>query len=124
MGTVETKFDMALSLTISVAKGMITLDDILNWISNYYSGTVTQLVLWDLTEADLSEITITELKEVAATVKKRYYLRRGGKTAIVSKGGIEYGIGRVLQDFAKKEGVEIEYMCFRDMLKAKEWLGG
>jgi len=123
MGSIETLFDMPLGLTISVTRGLIKLEDVLNWISNYYSGTVTQLLLWDLTEADLSEITITELKEIAAAVKKRDYLRPSGRTAFFSKGGIEYGIGRIFQEYAVMEGVESEYMSFRDMSEAKKWLG-
>jgi hypothetical protein len=123
MRSIETNFDMPLGLTENVAKGVIKLEDILNWVSNYYSGTVTQLMSWDLTEADLSEITITELKEIVAVVKKKYYLRQNGKTAIVSNGAIEYGIGRIFQGFAETEGIEFEYKVFRKMSEAKEWLG-
>jgi ribosome biogenesis protein Nip4 len=123
LGSIETTKDMSLDVTVNIAKGMMTAADILNWISDYYSGTVTQLILWDFTEANLSDISKEEFEEIAVAAKKRSYVRAGGKTAFVFSEDLGYGIGRMYQALSELEEIEYECMGFRKIEEAKKWLG-
>lgn len=123
MGTVETSKEMPSGLTINIAKGEIKLEDLLNWISSYYSGITTKYILWDFNEADLSNITTEEIRKIAKEVKKKSDIRAGGKTALVFNGDLDFGLGRMYEAFAEIEGIKFESMSFQNIAEARKWLG-
>ncbi|MBW2334819.1 MAG: hypothetical protein JRF06_06940 [Deltaproteobacteria bacterium] len=123
MGSIETTKDISSELTINIAKGKIMAEDLLNWVSDYYSGTVTKLILWNCIEADLSNITSEEFEKIARLVKKRSDIRKSGKTAFVFNRDVEFGLGRMYEALSKIEDIQSENKTFRDMTEAKKWLG-
>ena len=124
MGTIETTYDLPNDLTVAKATGKMTSDDFKEWAEEYYVGDkITSLHLWDVTEADLSEITIEEIKEDAKRTKLLAGVRNGGKTAIVTHKDLEFGISRMSQAHHEIEVESIEYQTFRSIDEAKEWLG-
>lgn len=123
MGTIKTTKDIAKDLTCNVAEGLITLADCLNWFETYYSGAVTQMVLWDFTKADMTEITSEEYIKIAEALKIKSHSRAGGKTAYLAIGDLDYGLGRMFQALTEFEGLEFECRAFRKMTEAKKWLG-
>ncbi|MFC1884548.1 hypothetical protein ACFL2O_07245 [Thermodesulfobacteriota bacterium] len=123
MGTIKTTKDMSLNLTINLAEGIILYDDMSTWITEYYSGTVTNLILWDFREADLSKIKTEEFAELARLIKRKADLRQGGKTALVFKRDLEFGLGRMFEVFSELEDLSFEFMSFRSIEEAREWLG-
>ena len=122
MGKIETKYDLAKALTIIKAVGKMKADDFHEWTANYYTGTVTSLALWDLTEADLSEIQTEDLRNDAEHTKALAEIRKGGKTAIVSANSLEYGLSRMLETFYDMEEVPFEIQVFHTINEAMEWL--
>jgi pyruvate formate-lyase activating enzyme-like uncharacterized protein len=125
MGTIETKYDLTKDLTIIKATGKMKADDFHEWTANYYSGdNVTSLHLWDVTEADLSEIRIGDIQEDAKHTKRlAANLRKGGKTAFVTHKDLEYGISRMSEAHSEMAIESIEYQTFRTLNDAMEWLG-
>ncbi len=122
MGSIETSKEISSGLTVNIATGKIAAEDILNWVLEYYSGNSTKFILWDFTEADLSNITSEEFRGIASEVKKRSEIRMDGKTALVFGRDLEFGLGRMFQAFSEIEGVLFEYMSFRDIVEARKWL--
>ena len=61
----------------------MTANDLIDWGYNYYSRNVAALILWDLTRANLSELTSDEIRMIAALATKMANVRHGGKTAFV-----------------------------------------
>jgi hypothetical protein len=123
MGTIKTSTDMSLNLTINIAEGIILIDDLSAWVTEYYGGTVTEFVLWDFTEADLSKITTGEFIKLVELVKNKSNLREGGKTPLVFKKDSGFGLGRMFEVYSELEGMKFEFMSFRSMKKARKWLG-
>lgn len=124
MGSVETTYDLTKDLTIVKAKGKMKVQDLLNWIAEYYSGKVTALILWDLTEADIGDVSVDQLREVAKEARKKADLRRGGKSAFVFSRDLGFGLGRMFEAFLEgNEGSPVRYKSFRDINEAREWLG-
>ena len=123
MGTIETKYDLSSDLTIITAKGRMQPADFREWTAAYYSGEATSLALWDLTNADLSEIRTEDLQSDAAHTKSVADVRKGGKTAIVSGNSLEYGLSRMLTTFYEFEQVPFEVQVFESMEEAAKWLG-
>lgn len=121
MGKIETKYDLTQDLTIIKAVGKMKADDFHEWTASYYTGTVTSLALWDLTEADLSEIQTEDLRNDAEHTKTLAEVRKGGKTAIVSANSLEYGLGRMLETFYDMEDVPFEIQVFHTINEAMEW---
>ena len=123
MGYIETRRDITSGLTISVARGDFISGDLLDWVNDYFSGDITQFILWDFTEANITKIPLKEFKIIAHEVKTRSCAMMGGKTALVFRGDVGYGIGRMFEAFTEFEGVKSEYRSFRNTREAKEWLG-
>ncbi len=123
MGTISAKYDRAKDLTIVTAKGVITADDLLDWGNNYYEGQITSLILWDVTNADLSSLQADQLREIAENMSRISEVRKGGKTAFVYDKPLEYGIGRMFQAYSEIEDMPFEVQSFQSFDEAKAWLG-
>jgi len=125
MGTIETTYDRSRDLTLVKAIGRMTADNFQEWTANYYAGaeSVTSLVLWDLTQADLLEINTDHLRDDATLTKRLSDRRKGGKTAIVTGTALEYGLSRMLEAFYDIESVLFEVRVFHTIDNAMEWLG-
>ena len=123
MGSIATKFDLANDLTIITAVGKMKPIDFQEWTDSYYNNRVTRLALWDLTQADLSEIKAEDLRNDAARTKALADARRGGKTAIVSGNNLAYGLSRMLEVFYDLEDIPFDVQVFRNIEDAQVWLG-
>ncbi len=123
MGIISATHDTEKDLTIVTAEGVITADDLLDWGNNYYEGQITSLVLWDVTNADLSKLQADQLREIAEHMRRISGARRGGKTAFVYDKPLDYGIGRIFQAYSEMEDMPFEVQSFQSLDKAREWLG-
>ena len=123
MGSISAQYDPEIDLTIVTAKGMITADDLLDWGNRYYKGPITQLILWDVTNADLSALQADQLKQIAENMSRISEARRGGKTAFVYDKPLEYGIGRMFQAYSEMEDMPFKVQSFQSFDEAREWLG-
>ena len=123
MGIISATYDTEKDLTIVTAEGVITADDLLDWGNNYYEGQITSLILWDVTDADLSKLQADQLSEIAEHMSRISGARRGGKTAFVYDKPLEYGIGRIFQAYSEMEDMPFEVRSFQSFDKAREWLG-
>ncbi len=110
-------------LTIVTAAGRMKPVDFQEWTASYYRGRVTSLTLWDLRQADLSEIKAEDLRKDAIHTRNMAVVRKGGKTAIVSGDALAYGLSRMLETFYELENVPFDMEVFRDVEEAKSWLG-
>ena len=45
------------SLTILTVSGVVTCEDVIHALEDFYENDVTQNLLWDYTDADVSKIT-------------------------------------------------------------------
>jgi len=124
MGSIETTYDLPNDLTIIKATGRMVADDIFSWSADYYTnGEITTLHLWDITEADLSQITPEHIIEDSRRTARMTQVRRGGMTAVVaSMNTLEFGLSRMSEALHEIELVPIEYRLFTSMNEAMEWL--
>ena len=127
MGIIETTYDRARDLTIVKATGKMTAEDHREWIKAYYSGTVevTSRILWDVREADFSEIARQDIIDHVKLAKRPIAdARQGGKTAVlIDKDMLGFGLSRMREIYFEMEGVPVAMQTFTDIDKAREWLG-
>ena len=123
MSYIETKIDEEKDLTIQMVVGPVSLQDACDELDRYYAGPFTKLILWDLTRAGISSYKTEHIIALVRKVKQYHHLRKGGKTAMVISKDLNYGLTRMYQAHAEGEELDFEIRVFRDMEKAKEWLG-
>jgi len=126
MGSIETKYDLSRDLTIATATGKMTADDHREWIKYYYDGgTITSLILWDVREAEFSEILNQDiLDHVKETKQLIADVRKGGKTAVViNKDMLGLGLSRMRENYFELEELPVAMRTFTNIDEAKEWLG-
>lgn len=125
MGTIETHIDPEIDLTIHTASGVISPDEILRKIRSYYEeGEVTRLLMWDLTDADVRNISASDVQAFVDLTNALTEPRTGGKTALVVATSLAYGMGRMYElskDAFDERG--IGHGTFHDRKAALEWLG-
>lgn len=123
MAEVVTFIDKRIDLTTVVAKGVVTAEDILDWVDEYYDNDVTRLMLMDYTEADVSSMNSEVLFAINKRVKTRCEGRIGGKTALLFATEYDFGTGNMYSSLADIEVLPIQYKAFKELGQAKKWLG-
>ena len=123
METIKTTQDRIADLTTITARGKITATTLMKWISGYYAGTVTNFHLWDFTEADLSEITLEESRQILVTIKAKNHSRPDSKSALVFSSDLMLGLGKNFESYSNIDNAPVYFRSFLDMEEAKKWLG-
>ena len=123
MGSITATQEREKDLTVVKATGALSAKDFQNWMVAYYAGQVTGLILWDLTEADLSAVTDAEVEAIAGQTQQISAQRRGGKTAFVFDRSLEHGLGRMLAAYVRIENLPFDVLAFQNLKDAREWLG-
>jgi hypothetical protein len=84
-------------LTIYTCEGIILAKDVLQAIDEFYQGTITRNVLWDLLEADLNQVSSKEVQLIATRVAEHAPDKKGGRTAIVAFKTLALGLSRMYE---------------------------
>jgi hypothetical protein len=120
----EKDIDISKQLTSFVGKGELSFEEISKNIECFYDNDPTANVLWDLSEALASNITPSQVNQIANMLKKLRDKKRDGKTAIVSPIDSTFGVARMLQTLTEVPDVPemIDMRVFREMNEALQWL--
>lgn len=116
--------DEARDLTAHLCEGRVAIEEIAETIRKFYSGVPTRHVLWDLTEADVSDIHSSQIESLADLVKSIAHSRSGGKTALVAASDLSFGLSRVYQALAEITDQASELQVFRSVEEARAWIAG
>lgn len=119
----EIKTAISGELTMQKIIGTLTLNELLDSISEFYAGKPTQNIVWDLTDASLRRLKFEDLERLAAFAIQFSPLRAGGKTAIVAPGDLGYGLGRIVDSLAESRNTPVATYTFRQAGDAAKWLG-
>ena len=109
-------------LTIMVVHGQITADMIIAALVGFYEGAFTSRLIWDYTDADLTEVQNDELRQISSVAVSYAHLRKEGQTAIVMPETLGFGLGRMYEIICENNESPIHYNVFKDIEKAREWL--
>jgi hypothetical protein len=122
MGEIQTVVDRDNHLTLNTATGKITMDDMIQAAEGYLSEPPTSRVLWNLLEADGSEISSEEFERLSQVVSQRPVASMKRKIAVVVSRKLGYGLSRIFQIHAEISGVQAEYHIGYDLDEAMAWL--
>ncbi len=125
---IKTVLDTDKDVTIHIASGDLTFDEIAKAITLFYENPkMPEKVIWDGRHASLKNFTSSELEKIA-TYPLRFNTEKtkikGGMRAIVAPRDLDYGLSRVIQMFTGIAGEELPYeiKVFRSMEEATKWI--
>ncbi len=110
------------ALTEFHCSGELTIDEVKDAIEDFYRGTPTRNVIWELTAANISTIRAQDVRGVAIFAREAAHSRPGGKTALVGDKDTTFGISRMYQSFAELAGQESNIQIFRTRDEALAWV--
>ena len=109
-------------LTIHICSGIILKQELIDDVKALYDSVTTPNHLWDIIDADFSQITGVDLEGVAKFAKQYAPTRIGGRTAFVTTTDLGFGLARMYEVFAEQVGQRVEIRVFRSRKKAEKWL--
>jgi hypothetical protein len=122
MDSINTTIDDSLQFTIHTIKGKVSPEEIIDKIKTYSKNGPTELVLWDFSKADLSNIKFEHVETCISLASQYLNHRNSGKTALVFSSDVGYGLGRIFETRIDIIDSKIPYMTFRNKKDALKWL--
>ena len=119
---IEVCVDENLSLTVNKAKQTLELSDIEKQIENFYNGTVTEHVIWDLSNIDRLDLTDDDIKRLAIKTSNYGRLRKGGCNAIVVKEKRAHSLSMAYRMFSENEKTNQKNAVFYSFFEAIGWI--
>jgi len=111
MVNIQTIIDRELDLTTQKCIGIVKAEDVSEKTEEYYRDLPTKNILWDLLEADLSEISANDVRKIAAQIGK---LKPEGKSAILAGAGVSLCLSNMFNAYSKIERPEFSIPVFSD----------
>lgn len=122
MATINITFVPEDDLTIFNVIGDLTAEEILKYSTEYYELKPTKFVMWDATKGTVKNITTEDFRKIATEMKTYTQKRSGGKTALVGKFDLDFGLSRMYSSYTEMEQVPIAYGSFYNVDDAMAWL--
>lgn len=122
MATFTLSVDQERQLTTVVVHGSVTREELLEHVRVYYGGETTDLVLWDVRDADLSAIHAADVRAVVAETVKFAQLRGKGRTAILVGDALGFGLGRMFDTYQELDASPRSHRTFKTLEEAYRWL--
>jgi len=110
------------SLTILSVVGKVTYTEVIGALNDFYNQNFTLNLLWDFSEADLQSATSEELQKIIAVAKGYAHLRLAGKTGVIMKNDLGFGLGRMYEILSEIKEHPIYHHIFRSKDEALAWL--
>ena len=114
--------DKANHLTCFKVTGELSFEDILHTIKAFYADDPTNNVLWDLIDTTKANLDSEKVESIAALRSNYAGTREPGKTAIVAKSDLLFGLSRMLEVNSELQNVSYPIMVFRNLDDAYQWL--
>jgi hypothetical protein len=123
MEGIEKSVNREAGLTVYTVQGTVSGEEIKNAVRDFYKhGPITRNVLWDLTQAVLTDLSAEDIRSISHVPRKSLELREGGKTAIIAPSDLAFGLGRMYQSSSPPEDLPFEIQVFRETEAAQQWL--
>ena len=119
---IKTKKSLSDDLTEHIVTGVVTDKEMFDCESEFYDNGPTNLQIWDLSAAILTNITIEGMRQFVARSSGLGKVRSGGRTALVVQSKLQYGLGRMAESFGDFESLPFTFRLFRNRSEAITWL--
>lgn len=119
---ITTTRDRGQNLTEHVVTGPALEAEMYRTLEDFYAQEPTDLLLWDMSNAEVSHVTPDILRKFVQRAAKLGVSREGGRTAILAPEDLQFGLGRMTETFADIESTPYKVQVFRSRQDALKWL--
>ena len=119
---IQTTRDEMNTLTEHVVTGVLADEEMFACQEEFYAAGATPLELWDMSDADLSQITVAGMQKFISSEAHLGKARQGGKSAVITKTSLQYGLGRMAEILGEFESLPFGFRVFRKREDAVAWL--
>lgn len=105
-------------ITVFRVFGEADVDEVLETIDHSYDE-IGEGILWDATEGSFANLGTAQIKRIANRVAG---LRKGGCTAYVASGDVDFGLLRMYEGLSEIAGAQHDRAVFRSREDAVTWL--
>jgi hypothetical protein len=109
-------------LTIHDVAGPVSEEEMYDALENFYKREPTALLLWDMSQADVSQVTTETLQRFLRKSTQLGGSLQGGRTAVIASEDLQYGLARMYEAFAEIESAPYSFRAFRSRQEALQWL--
>jgi hypothetical protein len=110
-------------LTLHDVTGLVSEEEMYDALENFYKREPTALLLWDMSQADVSHVTPDILQKfVRKSTELAVRRQGGGRIAVVASEDLQYGLARMSGVFAEMESAPYSFSAFRSRQEALQWL--
>ena len=120
--SIETTRDPQLDLTTHVVTGPVREEEMYLALEGRGEEDQTALVLWDMSEAEVSHVTAGILRRFIKRAAELGKAREGGRTAVVAPNNLAYGLARMSEAFTELVASPFSFKAFRTQPEALTWL--
>ncbi len=110
-----------LRLAITVL-GPVVPREIIEVVQREYPKLSTNMILWDLTQADITTISVDDFRTIASIAKQSLPAGYHGRTVYVGQESSLYNLMCVYTAIAVMTGIPAEYSVFHTRSEAEQWL--
>jgi hypothetical protein len=110
-------------LTVFFAQGTIGAHEIVDAYSHFLGKSPTRLVLWDFTQAVVTELDAGAMGRLAHQIAEVGRARRpSGRSAVLCGRQADFEIARMIQAHLELEGRGVQTAAFMERASALAWL--
>ena len=121
MGIKITKYKEQ-DLTVHDVTGPVSEMEMYDALENFYKQEPTALLLWDMSQSDVSHVTSDILQRFVKKSAELGVRRQGGRTAVIASEDLQYGLARMSEAFSEMESAPYSFRAFRTREEALLWL--
>ena len=123
MGKVTCDYDSILGVSLFHVKGQVGPDDIIQAFESHILEYPVADTIWDLREADLSELDIDGLKRIELATRRTWTSRgEGARTAFIANKQAERILMELYRTITTSTPSPIHYKIFSASDEARAWL--
>ena len=120
MAIIEVEVDQENDLTIFKVRGDLEPGQLKQKLDEYYSGTVSNAMMIDLSSGSWAKIPVESIKKSLESLSR--FEKRGRKSALVLNSDADFGIGRMIESVLTLGDYGKQVECFRSREKAFKWI--
>ena len=120
--SIRTIRDSANKLTEHIVTGVVTDEEMFACQTEFFKKVPSLLELWDMSGADLSQITTDGMREFVGRAARLGEARKGGRTAVIVKSPLQFGLGRMAVVFGELFSLPFAFRLFKQRADAVDWL--
>jgi hypothetical protein len=120
---IQVQVDVERGVTLLNASGQLEANAVMSALAAAYVEGPTRSFLVDVRKAAEISIEVMDLQSIIRITSGHSVTRGGGRSALVSGAGPNYGYCRAIETMVRSANSPVEVRAFRDMDSALAWLG-